>query len=195
MLDQPAIAFINHVLGQEAWARVRLQAFSGKRMHIRAGLIDSYCVIDEQGLLKTDKADAPADLQLEVPPNAWLGLMRRDENAMNAVQVSGDTDLAQALQFIFLNMRWNVEEDLSRVVGDIAAHRIVSGGRAFLDWQRDAAQRLGENLSEYWREEAGLLATRSEVNRYIAEVEELRDAVARLEKRIEAASGEQASRP
>lgn len=187
MLDQPLIAFINHVLGQEAWARIRLQRFSSKLLHVRAGLVDLRLLIDEQGLLKAGRnADTPADLRLDIPAGAWPTLMRRDSSAMNAVKISGDTDLAEAVQFIFLNMRWNIEEDLSRVVGDVAAHRIVNGSRAFLDWQREAAQRLGENFSEYWREEAGLLAPRSEVNRYVADVEELRDAVARLEKRIDA---------
>ncbi|HKO86994.1 MAG TPA: hypothetical protein VJU83_00595 [Burkholderiales bacterium] len=186
MIDQPVIAFINHVLGQEAWARVRLQGFSGKRIHVRAGLIDAYWLIDEQGFCKADKASGtPADLSLQVPATAWLGLMQRDPGALKAVQIGGDTDLAEAIQFIFLNIRWDVEEDLSRIVGDIAAHRLVSGGRAFIDWQRDAAQRFGENFAEYWREEAGLLATRGEINRYVAEVEELRDAVARLEKRMD----------
>jgi ubiquinone biosynthesis protein UbiJ len=98
---------------------------------------------------------------------------------------SGDAELAAALQFLFRNLSWDVEEDLARVIGDLAAHRLVNSAREFLTWQKDAAARIGENLAEYLSEEAAMLAPRPELARYAREVAELRDAVERLEKRLE----------
>jgi ubiquinone biosynthesis protein UbiJ len=86
---------------------------------------------------------------------------------------------------LFRNLTWDVEEDLSRVFGDIVAHRLASGGRAFAAWQREAVLRLGENLAEYWTEEQPLLARPADIENFCRNVDTLRDDVARLEKRIE----------
>ena len=55
----------------------------------------------------------------------------------------------------------------------------------FVSWQADAARRLAENLMEYALEEGRLLAPRSQLTAFAAEVARLRDAVERLEKRGE----------
>lgn len=187
MVDAPALLFINHVLGRETWARERLQAHAGKRLRVRAGLLDMHWRIDEQGFPRAipSTGNETADLRLGIPLAAMFALVRRDAAALRGIAIEGDTELAETLQFLFLHCRWDIEEDLSRVFGDIAAHRIVSGGRALFAWQRDAAVRVGENFSEYWREEAGVLPTRSEVRSFVADVAALRDDVARLEKRLE----------
>jgi ubiquinone biosynthesis protein UbiJ len=104
---------------------------------------------------------------------------------LQTISFSGDAELAGALQFLFRNLRWEYEEDLSRVVGDVAAHRIASTGRAFTAWQKDAAERLGQNFAEYLTEEANVLAPPAAVSGFARAVDDLRDAVERLEKRIE----------
>src|SRR2546430_11066708 len=45
---------------------------------------------------------------------------------------------------LFRSLIWDFEEDLSRVFGDVVAHRLASGGKAVAAWQRDAALRLAE---------------------------------------------------
>jgi ubiquinone biosynthesis protein UbiJ/predicted lipid-binding transport protein (Tim44 family) len=183
VLSQSFTAGVNHLLGREAWARERLLPFAGKCLRVRAGFADVQARIGEQGLL--EPTQNPPDLQLDIPAGAWFGLMRRDEAAMRAIQVQGVTELAATAQDLFLHLRWDVAEDLSRMVGDVAAQRIVDGGRAILQWQRDAAQRLGENLAEYWGEESRVLATRGEAQSFGDAVATLRDDLARLEKRLE----------
>jgi ubiquinone biosynthesis protein UbiJ len=89
------------------------------------------------------------------------------------------------VDYLFRHLDWDVEEDLSRVFGDIVAHRLASGGKAFAAWQREAVLRLAENLVEYWTEEQPLLARPAEVETFCRDVDTLRDDVARLEKRIE----------
>ena len=184
MLTLPFTTIVNHVLSRESWARERLLPFAGKRVRVRTALADFLLQIDAEGYFRAVQA-GEVDLELEMPIDAWFALINKDEAAMRAIRIHGDTELAAALQFLFLNVRWDVEEDLSRVVGDVAAHRMVEGGRAFMQWQRDSAQRLGENLAEYWREEARLLAPRAEVESFVAATADLRDALARLEKRID----------
>jgi len=121
-------------------------------------------------------------------------LLARDENARKQVAIEGSADLASTVDYLFRNLTWDFEEDLSRVFGDVVAHRLASGGRAFAAWQREAVLRLAENLAEYWTEEQPLLARPADVEDFCRNVDTLRDDVARLEKRVERLSGSSRNR-
>jgi ubiquinone biosynthesis protein UbiJ len=81
------------------------------------------------------------------------------------------------------NLRWDAEEDLSRVVGDILAHRLMNAARALKDGQARAWRALGENLSEYFAEEQEVLVNRANLGIFNDELRTLRDDIARLDKR------------
>jgi ubiquinone biosynthesis protein UbiJ len=82
-------------------------------------------------------------------------------------------------------MRWDVEHDLSKVVGDIAATRIVSAAKEVASSARMAQQKLAENIAEYFLEENPMLLRPQTVEDFAAEVGKTRDDVERLAKRIE----------
>ncbi len=97
----------------------------------------------------------------------------------------GDTEFAGEIAFLAQHLHWDVEEDLSKVVGDAAAHRAVSVARDAAAWGKDASERLAAGAAEYWTEEDPLIASRVKIEQFVAGVSELRDAVERLDKRIE----------
>ena len=68
--------------------------------------------------------------------------------------------LASAFTDVLGGLRWDVEEDLSFLVGDIAAHRLVRAGAALLAWQAQAGSRLAQALADYWTEEQPVIASR-----------------------------------
>ncbi len=182
---RPFIAFINHLLGQQAWARARLQPFAGRSLEVRVRpLAAVQARITAAGQLER-ATDEAADLSIALHAGALPALLRHDDAALREVALQGDTELAAVVRLLFRELRWDIEEDLAHLIGDIAAHRIVSSGQALRTWQRDATQRVGENLSEYLREEAALLVQQASVDRFLQDVETLRDRVARLEKRVE----------
>ena len=132
-----------------------------------------------------DASDAlEPHLVVTLTPAALPALARRDETVLREMTFTGDAELAAALQYLARHLEWDVEEDLSRVVGDVAAHRIAGGARDFVAWQKEAAVRLGQNFAEYLTEEAGVIAPQAAVSGFARAVDDLRDAVERLEKRI-----------
>jgi ubiquinone biosynthesis protein UbiJ len=181
----PVAAFLNHLLESAPWARERLAPFAGRTWRVElAPLPDLDFVVLETGLL--DASDgAETNLVVTLTPAAMPALARRDESVLREMTFAGDAALAAALQYLFRHLEWDVEEDLSRVVGDVAAHRIAGGARDFVAWQKEAALRLGQNFAEYLTEEADILAPQAEVSGFVRAVDDLRDAVDRLEKRIE----------
>ena len=104
---------------------------------------------------------------------------------MRAARIEGSAEFAEALGFVIRNLRWDAEEDLSTVVGDIAAHRIVTGTKEFVGWQQQAAQNLAANLAEYFTEEQPLIAKQADIAEFSSDIDRLRDDVARLEKRLQ----------
>ena len=181
----PAAAAVNHVLRSAPLARERLARHAGRTVGFRIGPLEPAFTIQTTGEVTPALRDAPRDLDVRISPFLLPRLMAREESAWRDVEMTGDMELAQEVSFIARNVSWDVEEDLSRVVGDIAAHRIVSGARAFDAWARDAALRTAQGASEYWTEESPLIASRVKVESFVRDVSELRDAVDRLEKRIE----------
>jgi ubiquinone biosynthesis protein UbiJ len=181
----PVVAFVNHLLESAPWARERLAPFAGRTSRVAlAPLPDLRFVVLEDGRLATSEAPE-AHLVVTLKPGALPLLARRDEALLREIEFTGDDELAATLQVLFRNLEWDVEEDLSRVLGDVVAHRAVNAGRAFLDWQQDAAERAGRNVAEYLTEEAGILAPPADLARFARDVDDLRDAVERLEKRLE----------
>jgi len=186
MIEHGALAGLNHVLSQQRWATERLRAFSGHSVEFRCTPFPDLRVrILDSGLLDRAEASAANSLVVTFTPAALPLLIGRDETALKHVDVEGSAELASTVQYLVRHLSWDVEEDLSRVLGDVLAHGLVSQGKAFAAWQRETAKRLAENLTEYWTEEQPLLARASDVEKFCRDVDTLRDDIARMEKRIE----------
>ena len=194
MLNATFIAAINHLLAGEAWARDRLMPHAGKSAAIHAGSLAVSFAVDSAGMVAAPPAGAeaaPAEAALEVSlkPSSLLAALRGEEAALRNAEIRGDAEFANALMFLARNLRWDFEEDLSRVVGDIVAHRMVGDLKGLISWGREAQAKLAASVGEYLRDEAGLVAGPRRTEGFIAEVDRLRDDVARLEKRLSRLSG------
>ena len=182
----PAVAFcflLNRLLAAEPWARLRLAPFAGRSVELRAPPLPALRLrILEGGSVE---AGGPGpDLTMTLKPESLAALARGEEHAMRAVEVQGDAGLASEILVLARHLRWDLEEDLSRVIGDVAAHRLAEAGRAFAAWHLDAAQRLSAAFADYLTEEKQLLARRAHLDSLGESVARLRDAIARLDKRL-----------
>jgi ubiquinone biosynthesis protein UbiJ len=82
-------------------------------------------------------------------------------------------------------MRWDIEEDLSQVIGDIAANKTVAASKKAFEEAKAQGINLAEMLTEYWQEEKPILAKKRHIAQFNAEVDTLRNDVARFEKKLE----------
>jgi ubiquinone biosynthesis protein UbiJ len=183
----PAVAFcfvLNRLLGAEPWARERLAPFAGETLELRAPPLPALRFsILEGGTAQA--SDAGPGLVMTLKPELLAALARGEEHALRAVVVEGNSRLAAEVLVLVRHLRWDAEEDLSRLVGDVAAHRIAEAGRAFAAWHLDAAQRLVAALVDYATEEKPILARRAQLDDLADSLARLRDGAARLEKRLE----------
>jgi ubiquinone biosynthesis protein UbiJ len=175
---------LNHLLKAEPWARARLAPFAGATVELRSPPLPPLRVrILPDGTVAAGGAE-PA-LIVTAGPDALLGLARGPEHFLRSIEAAGDAALAGAVMALARHLRWDVEEDLARLFGDVAAHRIAGAGRALAAWHLDAARRLTGALADYALDESRMLVPRQALEDFAARVARLRDAVERLEKRVE----------
>jgi ubiquinone biosynthesis accessory factor UbiJ len=184
-LDRLAGAPLNHLLRGNAWARELLKAHAGKVVRFDCLPFTVSLVILESGETASATAGSTPDLIFTLTPGLLLRVAARDENVWRDIRVDGDTALAGVLNQLWRHLRWDAEEDLSRVFGDIAAHRMTQSLRLFEQWARAGGDNMARSFSEYWTEERPLIAATGDLRDFAAGVDTLRDDVARLEKRIE----------
>lgn len=182
---EAAAAFANRLTGAAPLSRDRLACHAGKTARFLVGPLDLAFTVQTTGEVLPAADGAAADLEVRISPFLLPRLAAHDEAAYREVETVGDMELAGEVAFLAKHLRWDVEEDLSMVVGDAAANRAVSTARAAAAWGKDATGRLAAGAAEYFTEESPLIASRVKVEDFVAGVTELRDAVERLDKRIQ----------
>ena len=189
MLQGAFLAGLNHLLTSEDWARNRLCAFAGQTVRLELPPLHLSIEITPKGYFRTAGSDAPATVTLSLPgvsPLRLLGALADPAPLLASAQITGAAGLADCIGFVFRNLRWDVESDLANMVGDIAAHRLVRGGKQLIDWQQKAAWNLARNVVEHFTEESPTIARHRDVEVFCREVHALARPLAQIEERVAA---------
>ena len=155
ILGQAAIErvtlLVNHVLMSEPVATQRLRPHAGRRIRLHfdgwPGLLPplpvTAFVVTPAGLLEWNAADAATEPDLRVnidASNPALAMAQALAGARPKVDVSGDAAFAADLNWLFDNLRWDVQDDLARVVGQAPAREIARVASGIAAGMREAAK-------------------------------------------------------
>jgi len=185
VLKPLATRFLQHITNQNNWSRVHLIGFAGKVIQFDIAFIKANLLILEDGSLTIAGETAAPEATIHVPPSLAIRILSGDESAKTLIKIEGDAHLATELSKILQLMRWDFEEDLSKVVGDIAANKTVSASKKTFAEAKKQTINLVEMLSEFWQEEKPILAKKRHVEQFNQDVDILRSDVARFEKKLE----------
>jgi ubiquinone biosynthesis accessory factor UbiJ len=185
MISNSASAAINHLLAQESWARNELLRHAGKIAVFDAGVVALRFKVAGDGMLQpAGNAEAP-NVTIRFKLSDVPLILQHRERAFSYVQIEGDADFANTVSRLSQNLRWEAEEDLARVIGDIPATRLAGGVKAVAQSAASVHRKLAENVAEYLLEEKPVLVRPQAVADFAADVVKLRDDLERLTKRIE----------
>ena len=199
--SQSVVAWYNHLLAREQWARDALAPYAGRAARIDTGLVSLHLLITAEGTLAVagaDTAELPSvTLSLEpqaiagslFDPAAFLNPAVAMEKLRAQVRIQGDAAFAQTLTDVLARLRPEPAEDLARFLGDAPAERIVAAFRTVLAQMREAAQRLARQGADFVVAENPLVVGRQEFERFTRDVADLRAALERLEQRTGAMAG------
>jgi ubiquinone biosynthesis protein UbiJ len=101
-----------------------------------------------------------------------------------SVHIHGDAEVAQTFSELLKAARPDLEEELSRLIGDVAAHQIGNAARSLVGFAQRSVTTFTQNISEFLQEEGRDVPSRTEAEEFIRDVDRLRDDVDRIEARI-----------
>jgi ubiquinone biosynthesis accessory factor UbiJ len=145
---------VNHVLAAESVATQRLRAHAGRsiRLHFEGWpvllppLPATTFRVTPAGLIEWcgDEAVAEPDLRVDIDAsNPALAMAQALSGARPKVEVAGDAAFASDLNWLFDNLRWDVQDDLARVVGAAPARELARLGAGIAAGVREAVRTLG----------------------------------------------------
>jgi ubiquinone biosynthesis protein UbiJ len=180
----PAADALNHLLRQNSQAQEKLRTYAGKVIRIALPPLQATLIVLEVGLFAPALADAAVDAEIGLSPSAALRVLLDPASAGSLASLQGDTELATAVGKVLRELRWEYEEDLSRLVGDIHAHQLTQAGTRIKNELGRQALALAGMFADYWQEEQPLIAKRRHLEQFAGEVDALRDDAERLAKRL-----------
>ncbi|MEX8520481.1 MAG: hypothetical protein AB3X44_18395 [Leptothrix sp. (in: b-proteobacteria)] len=146
-LGQEALAratlLINHVLAAEPQALARLTPHAGRSVTIEwrqwPMLLPPPPLmrwqISRAGMLDQDALDAEplaGGLIVMLDAKELGGWLLSARGGRPPMEISGDAEFATQVGWLAENLRWDIEDDLARVIGDVPARQLASLGGLFV---------------------------------------------------------------
>ena len=155
------VLLVNHLLLAEPLAGQRLRPHAGKCVQLQlrdAPMLLSWLpsgltvVVTAAGLLDwqpngTKRADLVATVDASNPAQALAGVAagRRPR-----VEVAGDAAFAADVSWLIDHLRWDVQDDLARLLGDGPAAQLMRVGTAVAAGLRDAVRAVAQSAADRW---------------------------------------------
>ena len=122
------VLMLNHVLMQEPQAQARLARQTGRVVEARWRNFTMRLVATPAGLLDLAGASAVPDLTLTLTEESpWQLAQAAARGDKPPVSIAGDVQFAAEINWLVDHVRWDLEEDLSRLIGDAPAHAVGQG--------------------------------------------------------------------
>ncbi len=183
-------ATINRALGLDPELNRILAPVAGKciAIHIKPGLeLEFLVAIQQDGILILDPESRVADVTLIGNASALLGLLPETPWSASdeGIQVLGDSTVLMELKRALGQLRVDWQEPFAQIFGDTLGHSMTQGISQLAGALSRNARSLWLDTAEFLGEETDWLETRSSVDNFCSDVDQLRDDTARLEKRIQ----------
>lgn len=124
-IQRRIVLLLNHVLMQEKAAMARLVRQKGSIVLVQWRQFSMRFLVTPAGLLDLASSAARPDLSLVVTDESAASiaqaLLRGDKPA---VRIEGDVQLAAEVNWLVDHVSWDIEEDVSRLIGDAPAHAL-----------------------------------------------------------------------
>jgi ubiquinone biosynthesis protein UbiJ len=133
-MQRRLVLLLNHVLQQEPEAQARLKRQAGRLIEAQWRIFHIRLQATPAGLLDLGPPIAQPDLTLTLTQESPFALAQaalRGEKP--PIRIAGDVQLAAEVQWLVDHVRWDLEEDLSRLIGDAPAHAVGQATRAMAD--------------------------------------------------------------
>lgn len=133
-MQRRLVLLLNHVLQQEPEAMARLKRQSGRLVEAHWRHFSVRLQATPAGLLDIGPAQQQPDLALTLAEESpWALAQAALRGEKPPIRIAGDVQLAAEVQWLVDHVRWDLEEDLARLIGDAPAHAMSEVARRMAD--------------------------------------------------------------
>jgi ubiquinone biosynthesis protein UbiJ len=186
---RPIELLINRGISLSSTAQAMAAALDGKSLDVRLeGTPLALRLTARDGTMRaTAPGELPATALLSGSPLAMIRLLSGDPHALireGEVRMTGDPDVANQFRDLLHMARPDLEEELSKFVGDPLAHQLGNMAREIKDWGERTALSVSRSFGEYLTEERRTLPTQVEAAEFYRDVDQTANDVERAEARL-----------
>lgn len=179
---------VNLLLQTRPLLRERLQRLDGKSIRIRV-LPYGWSLLlqfSAEGISLSQDELNSADAQISGELSALMRLLNNPRSVLfgQGVEISGDAALVQRLQKAMRDAELDWETWLAEQIGDLPTAVLKQLVTPVREQISQSAHSLSINLQDYLQEELAALPARTEYEIWSARVDETRNRVEQLERRI-----------
>lgn len=181
---------VNAALRLDPEGGAALGRFTGKviAIELQGSPLTLFCLPGPGSMVLLTQYNGNPDTTLRGRPLALVKLVTGDSRRVlfeGEVKIEGDVELGRQFKQALDRLQIDWEEALSRMTGDLVAHKAGHLLREIGNWWSNVRERVAANGAEYLQQEMWVLPTRPEVEQFYQGVESLRDDVARLAAKLD----------
>ena len=182
MIQKIKKIILDHLLSQNDWMQTKLIDHKNKVVVIEISSIKLILKIDEKGLLHSLNETKEFDCIIKLTVNDFINQLINKNNGN--ISIKGDLELANQVSQVLKRIEWDVEEDLSKYIGDIPATQATKVLKKIVINSQKNISNISGALLEYWQEENKILTKKRDVEIFNSEVDKIVEDTERLEAKI-----------
>ena len=173
---------LDHLLSQNDWMKTKLIDHKNKVVVIEISGLKLIFKIDENGLLHSVSESEKFDCIIKLTVNDFITQLTNKNNSN--VSIKGDLELANQISQVLRKIEWDIEDDLSKYIGDIPAIQTTKVLKKIITNSQKNLGNITGALLEYWQEENKILTKKRNVEIFNSEVDKIVEDTERLEAKI-----------
>ena len=182
MIQKIKKIILDHLLSQNDWMQTKLIDHKDKVVVIEISGLKLILKIDEKGLLHSLYESEEFDCVIKLTVNDFINQLINKKNGN--ISIKGDLELANQVSQVLKKIEWDVEEDLSKYIGDIPATQATKVLKKIVTNSQKNISNISGALLEYWQEENKILTKKRDVEIFNSEVDKIVEDTERLEAKI-----------
>jgi len=173
---------LDHLLSQNDWMKTKLIDHKNKVVVIEISGLKLIFKIDENGLLHSVNESEKFDCIIKLTVNDFITQLTTKNNSN--VSIKGDLELANQISQVLRKIEWDIEDDLSKYIGDIPAIQTTKVLKKIITNSQKNLGNITGALLEYWQEENKILTKKRNIEIFNSEVDKIVEDTERLEAKI-----------
>ena len=182
MIQKIKKIILDHLLSQNDWMQSKLVDHKNKIIIIKISDLKLILKVDENGLLHSLNEAEKFDCIIKLTVNSFISQLINNNNSN--ISIEGDLELANQVAQVLKKIEWDIEEDLSKYIGDIPAIKTTKILKKVVTKGQKNIGNITGALLEYWQEENKILTKKINVEIFNSEVDKIVEDTERLEARI-----------